>query len=159
MKKRWEPRSVIFSVFEAKKWWPVPESNWGHGDFQSPALPTELTCHSIPRCLGMCIIYTLFSDLSNRFWAFFEFFCVFSRNSACFRRGRGNFWGKFLHFPRIGQMESSPWQYIIHIMVPSHKETRLWKRKGSSPVCDRNTQKKQKNRNTELKKTGIAPIV
>ena len=30
---------------------------------------------------------------------------------------------------------------------------------GSSPVCDRNTQKKQKNRKTELKKTGIAPIV
>ena len=28
-----------------KKWWPDPESNWGHGDFQSPALPTELSCH------------------------------------------------------------------------------------------------------------------
>ena len=32
---------------KAKKWWPVPESNWGHGDFQSPALPTELTCHIV----------------------------------------------------------------------------------------------------------------
>ena len=30
---------------------------------------------------------------------------------------------------------------------------------GSSSVCDRNTQKKLKNRKTELKKTGIAPIV
>ena len=30
---------------------------------------------------------------------------------------------------------------------------------GSSQVCDRNTQKNYKNRNTELKKTGIAPIV
>ena len=30
---------------------------------------------------------------------------------------------------------------------------------GSSSVCDRTAQKKQKNRNTELKKTGIAPIV
>ena len=30
---------------------------------------------------------------------------------------------------------------------------------GSSTVCDRNTQKKTENRNTELKKTGIAPIV
>ena len=28
-----------------KEWWPDPESNWGHGDFQSPALPTELSCH------------------------------------------------------------------------------------------------------------------
>ena len=24
------------------KWWPGAESNHGHGDFQSPALPTEL---------------------------------------------------------------------------------------------------------------------
>ena len=31
--------------------------------------------------------------------------------------------------------------------------------KGSSTVCDRITQKKLKNRKTELKKTGIAPIV
>ena len=30
---------------KTKKWWPDPESNWGHGDFQSPALPTELSCH------------------------------------------------------------------------------------------------------------------
>ncbi len=26
-----------------KKWWPVSDSNQGHRDFQSPALPTELT--------------------------------------------------------------------------------------------------------------------
>ena len=26
-----------------KKWWPVSESNQGHSDFQSLALPTELT--------------------------------------------------------------------------------------------------------------------
>ena len=25
------------------KWWPDPESNWGHKDFQSFALPTELS--------------------------------------------------------------------------------------------------------------------
>ncbi len=25
------------------KWWPDPESNWGHKDFQSSALPTELS--------------------------------------------------------------------------------------------------------------------
>ena len=30
---------------------------------------------------------------------------------------------------------------------------------GSSTVCDRTPQKKPKNRKTELKKTGIAPIV
>ena len=27
------------------KWWPVSESNQGHSDFQSLALPTELTGH------------------------------------------------------------------------------------------------------------------
>ena len=32
-------------------------------------------------------------------------------------------------------------------------------KKGSSTICDRTAQKKQKNRKTELKKTGIAPIV
>ena len=36
---------------------------------------------------------------------------------------------------------------------------KTWLKDGSSSVCDRTTQKKQKNRNTELKKTGIAPIV
>ena len=30
-----------------KKWWPDPESNWGHRDFQSLALPTELSCHLV----------------------------------------------------------------------------------------------------------------
>ena len=25
-----------------KYWWPGPESNWRHADFQSAALPTEL---------------------------------------------------------------------------------------------------------------------
>ena len=28
------------------KWWPEAESNCRHGDFQSPALPTELSGHS-----------------------------------------------------------------------------------------------------------------
>ena len=32
-------------------------------------------------------------------------------------------------------MESSHWQYIIHIMVPSHKETSLWKRKMKKKLC------------------------
>ena len=27
------------------KWWPGTESNCRHGDFQSPALPTELPGH------------------------------------------------------------------------------------------------------------------
>jgi hypothetical protein len=26
-----------------EKWWLDPESNWGHADFQSAALPTELS--------------------------------------------------------------------------------------------------------------------
>ena len=28
-------------------WWPIQESNQGHEDFQSSALPTELTGHII----------------------------------------------------------------------------------------------------------------
>ncbi len=28
-----------------KKWWLEAESNHRHGDFQSPALPTELSSH------------------------------------------------------------------------------------------------------------------
>jgi hypothetical protein len=30
-------------------WWPDPESNWGHKDFQSSALPTELSGRKIPQ--------------------------------------------------------------------------------------------------------------
>ena len=36
---------------------------------------------------------------------------------------------------------------------------KMFQKCGSSSVCDRTTQKNLKNRNTELKKTGIAPIV
>ncbi len=39
------------------KWWPVSESNQGHNDFQSFALPTELTGHGddikVVACLGI----------------------------------------------------------------------------------------------------------
>ena len=31
------------------KWWPVSESNQGHSDFQSLALPTELTGHLLKK--------------------------------------------------------------------------------------------------------------
>ena len=47
-KKVVSSKSRTYDRNSGKKWWPVPESNWGHGDFQSPALPTELTCHSPP---------------------------------------------------------------------------------------------------------------
>jgi hypothetical protein len=30
-----------------KIWWLDPESNWGHKDFQSSALPTELSSHKL----------------------------------------------------------------------------------------------------------------
>src|SRR5581483_1996555 len=43
--------TAIFTLFVhherenfVKKWWQVAESNRGHKDFQSSALPTELTC-------------------------------------------------------------------------------------------------------------------
>ena len=31
--------------FDIKRWWPISESNQGHTDFQSVALPTELIGH------------------------------------------------------------------------------------------------------------------
>ena len=34
----WEARRA-----KNEEWWPDPESNWGHKDFQSSALPTELS--------------------------------------------------------------------------------------------------------------------
>ena len=33
------------AAFKRRKWWPEVESNHRHGDFQSPALPTELSGH------------------------------------------------------------------------------------------------------------------
>ena len=40
-------RAYVGSALKAiLKWWPDPESNWGHKDFQSSALPTELSGHS-----------------------------------------------------------------------------------------------------------------
>ena len=42
----------VFSIHKSlyinelkQKWWPLPGSNRGHMDFQSIALPTELSCH------------------------------------------------------------------------------------------------------------------
>src|SRR5438128_12048711 len=34
--------SVLFGYFRTRLWWPRPESNQRHTDFQSAALPTEL---------------------------------------------------------------------------------------------------------------------
>ena len=38
---------LMFSSVCFSKWWPVAESNHGHSDFQSLALPTELTGHFV----------------------------------------------------------------------------------------------------------------
>ncbi len=34
-------------IEDGLKWWPEVESNHRHGDFQSPALPTELSGHLV----------------------------------------------------------------------------------------------------------------
>jgi hypothetical protein len=40
------PRRIeAMAMTFAEKWWPRTESNRRHGDFQSPALPTELLGH------------------------------------------------------------------------------------------------------------------
>ena len=40
-----------FLESDINKWWPVSESNQGHSDFQSLALPTELTGHYVKKDL------------------------------------------------------------------------------------------------------------
>ena len=35
---------TFFFLFQKEEWWQDPESNRGHKDFQSSALPTELSC-------------------------------------------------------------------------------------------------------------------
>ena len=58
-----------------KEWWPDPESNWGHGDFQSPALPTELSCHLYrPFSAPTSLINTGFRNFQARALKFFSFF-------------------------------------------------------------------------------------
>ncbi len=53
------------------KWCPDSESNQGHGDFQSPALPTELSgqrgaLNRNPPTASMKFLYLLFDCLSLR---------------------------------------------------------------------------------------------
>ena len=45
-KKTTSRTCVCEKLLSKKKWCPDPESNQGHGDFQSPALPTELSGHT-----------------------------------------------------------------------------------------------------------------
>ena len=35
------------------RWWRDPELNWGHTDFQSVALPTELSRHRVAELTGL----------------------------------------------------------------------------------------------------------
>ena len=37
---------IIVRDFNELKVWPDPDLNWGHKDFQSSALPTELSGHN-----------------------------------------------------------------------------------------------------------------
>ena len=94
------------AAFRAKKWWPDPESNWGHGDFQSPALPTELSCHTLNNI-------TPIFDYASPFLPILRLFCggeggfdphrpraatVIRRRPACGHRSRRRsypVWKKF----------------------------------------------------------------
>ena len=93
-KKQKTAKTTVFKTFDVfygsryqekrqKKWWPVPESNWGHGDFQSPALPTELTCHfarSSPlladHVLNIYPIFAFVKPFLPFFLLFFKFFTI-----------------------------------------------------------------------------------
>ncbi len=39
----------VIKILFRLKWWPDSESNQGHNDFQSSALPTELSGHTFKR--------------------------------------------------------------------------------------------------------------
>ena len=68
---------------------------------------------------------------------------------------------KFRNFRLIVRFEACGSRILhnVEVKMRSVKFRNLVSKMGSSTVCDRNTQKKTENRNTELKKTGIAPIV
>jgi hypothetical protein len=56
----WQGDALPLSHFRPS-WCRSPESNWGHRDFQSRALPTEL-----PRLTHPRLFYTIFAILSSR---------------------------------------------------------------------------------------------
>ena len=43
---------ALYQMSYARRWCPEPESNQRHGDFQSPALPTELSGQIFFRAAG-----------------------------------------------------------------------------------------------------------
>ena len=57
-----------------KKWCLRAESNHRHGDFQSPALPTELQ----RRFYSACLVYYILSEMST---TFFKIFCIFCKQA------------------------------------------------------------------------------
>ena len=60
--KKTTPRTgVCEKLLSKKKWCPDPESNQGHGDFQSPALPTELSGHTF---YSLFFFWWAFRDLN-----------------------------------------------------------------------------------------------
>ena len=76
--------SLFFCLWKkAKKWWQDPGSNRGHGDFQSPALPTELSRHSrgsalLSSWIAYCFItLAFFLKIANFFSPFFDFSLFF----------------------------------------------------------------------------------
>ena len=48
-----------------KMWWPLPDSNWGHTELQSDALPTELKSHIL--VLQTQIILQITAQIINCF--------------------------------------------------------------------------------------------
>ena len=93
--------SCFFALISRqKKWWPLPGSNRGHMDFQSIALPTELSCHILytNRSRLVCyLIYHLFLTFQGDFAKktyFFTFFTVFFQDSSLF----ADFSSKFVNF-------------------------------------------------------------
>ena len=67
----------VQTALKQKKWWPDPGSNRGHRDFQSLALPTELSRHLI-----YCIIYHRLRFCQALFLVFCVFFAFFLHNNA-----------------------------------------------------------------------------
>ena len=75
----------VQTALKQKKWWQDPGSNRGHGDFQSPALPTELSRHSrgstqklFTSSFAVPLIYCIYCKMQ----ILLHFFLSFSGNMA-----------------------------------------------------------------------------
>ena len=72
----------VQTALKQKKWWPLPGSNRGHMDFQSIALPTELSCHILSTKL---FPLGMFFNISPIFYFSSRFLQIFTKKDGFHR--------------------------------------------------------------------------